>query len=305
MSYGGAHEDEMGRLLRLHDRDLDRLLAGRAPADNGDLDELAAFVRELTHTFQAAPDPATETRHLNAIMTRSGRFLQPIQHPSKRRMGRPARYGGAAGSEVGCGPCDSCLRGFSRSGCSAAVLYAGALPGPVQGAVADFARNVGVSLPGAHNDKDDGPQNDKQDGQPNIVPGNTQTDTNGTAETDGAQDDGAPLNQKHGEQRSQSDERGGSQQHRGSAQNRGNDAGESGNSGTEDRASPVKGRPPGVARAPGTRAPAVRARTTKAPATRAPDRRAGCRVTAPRAMATRAMAAIEASSARPRRPQGS
>ena len=68
LSYGGAHEDEMGRLLRLHDRDLDRLLAGRAPADNGDLDELAAFVRELTHTFQAAPDPATETRHLNAIM---------------------------------------------------------------------------------------------------------------------------------------------------------------------------------------------------------------------------------------------
>jgi hypothetical protein len=159
----GAYEDDMGPLLQLNDRDLDRLLAGHAPSGDGDLDELAAFFREV-HSFQALPEAATEARHLSAIMeaVRLRSSTAPAAPQKRRLRGRSwtARVALVAALALGsfCG-----------------VAYAGALPGPVQGAVADVARNLGVSLPGAHNDKKDGAQNDKHSGEQSNAPVKTET----------------------------------------------------------------------------------------------------------------------------------
>lgn len=235
MSDNGAYQDEMRRFSRMHDRELDLLLAGRAPADNGDLDEFAAFVREVRRTFQAAPEPATETRHLNAIMD-AVRALPAIDTASKAATDGPAiparrsRWLGGRSWAA-----RLALAGVLAFGLFCGGAYAGALPDPVQGAVADVARNVGVSLPGAHNDKDDGAQNDKQDGQPSIVPGQTQTDSNGKLEPTGTQGDEPRGDQNGGAQTSENDDRGGSQQRGDSGtENRGNDHGTNSNSGNDE-----------------------------------------------------------------------
>lgn len=297
MSDGGASQDEMGRFLRLRDRELNRLLAGRTLADNGDLDELATFVRELTHTFQAAPDPATETRHLNAIIDALRALPAADTAPmaatdGSASLARRSRW--LAGRSWAA---RLVLAGVLTFGLFCGVAYAGALPGPVQGAVADVARNVGVSLPGAHNDKDDGAQNDKQDGQPSIVPGQTQTDTNGRAETNGVQDDESRLRQNDGEQGSQSDDRDSSQQHGNSGtQNRGNDDGTNGNSGGEGRSESGQGAHGNVGATPGV---------GQGGGNQGGGNQGGVHADGSRAMATRATATIEVFPARPRRRQGS
>jgi hypothetical protein len=169
-----AYGDEMGRFSRLNDRELDRLLGGQGPAEDGDLDDLAAFVRELNVAFQEGPDGPTETRHLTAIM--DSVRLQPTADTPPPMPRRTVWSGGTA---------RVAFAGVLALGAFCGVAYAGALPGPVQGAVADVARNVGVSLPGAHNNKDDGAQNDNHDNVQTNAPTATQTDTNPGAETNG------------------------------------------------------------------------------------------------------------------------
>jgi hypothetical protein len=249
MSDGGAYQDEMRRFLRLNDRDLDQLLAGRAPTDHGELDELAAFARELKHTFEVAPEDATEAGHLKAIMdairtlpeaetadvpTDGSAGLARRSRPRLARVwARPLVLAGAVAFALFCG-----------------VAYAGELPGPVQGRVADIAGNVGISLPGAHNDKDDGAQNDKQDGQP-IAPGQTPTDTTGATETGDAQNEGSVGNRNDGEQANNA--RDGSQQHGESrTQNQTNDDGTNGNSGDEGHRDSGQGAHGGVGATPGS-----------------------------------------------------
>ncbi|MDQ2967756.1 MAG: hypothetical protein M3R37_05480 [Actinomycetota bacterium] len=179
MSDIDAYGEEMGRFSRLNDRELDRLLAGQGSADDGDLEDLAGFVRELNVVFHEGPDGPTETRHLTAIMDAAR--LQPAADtpPLPRRSvwsGRTSRAARVAFASV------------LALGAFCGVAYAGALPGPVQGAVADVARNVGVSLPGAHNNKDDGAQNQKDDGARNNAPTDTQTNTNAGSESNGQGD---------------------------------------------------------------------------------------------------------------------
>jgi hypothetical protein len=221
LSDDGAYLDEMGS-LRLNDRELDRILAGRATADNGDLNELALFVRELTHTYQVAPDAATETRHLSAIMA-TVRALPvaneaPAPAPTRRRGSWVPRLA---------------LVGAVAFGLFSGVAYAGALPAPVQGAVADAARHVGVSLPGAHNNKHDGQQNDVHGGGPGVVPP-PKKDTNSAGETGGAEHQ-QHGNQNQGEQGTQNDSQGGPQQDQTNhnTQNQGNETGTSGSSGNQ------------------------------------------------------------------------
>jgi hypothetical protein len=201
-----AYGDEMGRFSRLNDRELDRLLAGHAPAEDGVLDELADFVRELNVVFQEAPDGATETRHLTAIMD-AVRLLPAAGAPAlTSTVERPLSSRRVAWSGWRSRAARVAFAGVLALSAFCGVAYAGALPGPVQGAVADVARNVGVSLPGAHNDKNDGAQNDKHDGAGNNAPVGPQTDTNTGAETNGqgtqtnSHDAGAQQNDNHGAQ---------------------------------------------------------------------------------------------------------
>lgn len=188
MSDLDAYEKEMGRFSQLEDP------------------ELAAFSRELEDAFRTPPDGETETRHLTAIM--DAVRLQPAADapPSAATAQRRSRRRGAWSSR----PTRVARAAFAAAvalGAFCGVAYAGALPGPVQGAVADVARNVGVSLPGAHNNKDDGAQNDTNDGAQNDTPAAPQASTNPEAGTGGQsgqsgnQDTGgAQQNESHGAQ---------------------------------------------------------------------------------------------------------
>ena len=226
MSDGDAYEDEMAMLSRPSDRDLDGLIAGRAPDDGGDFDELASFVRELKQAFDSSPNTTTEARHLHAIAaaarlaTHSAPLPAPTRPaPAKRRLwARPLVLAGALTLGLFCG-----------------VAYAGALPGPVQGAVADVAGNVGVSLPGAHNDKDEGAQNDK----PAIVPERPQQERpTGPAQPSGTRGLGTPARQESGQQVGQKDVESGNQQAQqqqgqGGTENQRGDDGTNGNTGDQ------------------------------------------------------------------------
>jgi hypothetical protein len=181
LSDDDAYEDEMG-IAQLDDRGVDRLLAGQSPAVNGDLEEVAAFVRELTFTFYAAPDAATERRHLTAIMDAVP--LPPVPAAASKAPARStARLGGRSrGVRLA-------FVGALAVGSFCGVAYAGVLPGPVQGAVSDAARTIGVSLPGAHDNKNDGARNDSHGGgQNNNAPESTGTPTNSGPETNGTRD---------------------------------------------------------------------------------------------------------------------
>lgn len=161
MSDRDADGGEMGRFSRFSDRDLDALMAGKTPAGRGELDDLAGFLRDAAVVFEEAPDGGVESRHL-AAMTDTARLLandspatepagEPAQLPRRKFMSRKLLV-----------PVAACLLlALSAFG---GVAYAGALPGPIQGPVADVADNLGVSLPGAEGDNDDGAQNNKDDG---------------------------------------------------------------------------------------------------------------------------------------------
>ncbi len=218
---------------RLNDSELDQLLTGRLTADGGELDDLAAFLRELTHTFRAVPDAATEARHVHAIMD-AVRTAAPVEAAQARETAARATPAWRRRQRTARRPLARrvALAAVLSLGLFCGVAYAGALPRPVQGAVADVARNVGVSLPGAHNDKDDGSKNNGQNGQPSTGPADTQTDTNGAAGTSGAENGQGHGNQHEGEQGNQN--RTGSQDHGNSTtQNQSNGSGTNGNRGSD------------------------------------------------------------------------
>jgi hypothetical protein len=219
----------MRRFLLLNDQELDRVLSGRALADDRDLDELAAFVGELIYAFRAAPDAVTEARHLNAI--RQGiRALPPdglvLTAATAGKTGPARRNGWLLG---GSWAARLLLAGALAFGLFSGVAYAGALPGPVQGAVSDVARNVGVSLPGAHNDKDDGARNDKQDGPPRVVPAPTQMGDNVVPETS-RQGDNRSLVRPSGSEQENEPQAGASQQQGDETRNRDEENGTNGSS---------------------------------------------------------------------------
>jgi hypothetical protein len=236
MSDLDAYEDEMGRFSRLNDRELDRLLAGQGPVEDGDFVELATFFRELNVVFQEAPDGPTEIQHLTAIMDAvlllPGADAPPVASTVERLFlrsrgawsGRTSRAARVAFAVV------------LALGAFCGVAYAGALPGPVQGAVADVARNVGVSLPGAHNNKDDRAQNDKHDITRSKAPVGTQTHTNTGAETNGQgtqtnnHDAGAQQKDNHGAQNANS-----------GAEHNGNEGGTNGAAGNTGQNNPGEG----------------------------------------------------------------
>lgn len=170
----------MGRISRLSDQELDRLLAGKVASGNGDLEELAAFIRDVRGRFGEPPSAETAARHLAAIVE-AAHFTGEGEETTARQ----EREGSAADRERSGQPRSrrklmlrnpfSPLRaklavavtavGLLLLSAFGGVAYAGALPDPVQGAVADVAGTIGISLPGSgENDLDEGNVDDVDDG---------------------------------------------------------------------------------------------------------------------------------------------
>jgi hypothetical protein len=189
LSSGDAYEDEMGKLSRLSDQEIDRLLTGQEPPEGGDLGELAAFVCDTAAVLPETPDEATAAGHLAAIVAAAQLQVEhesSAPRPSVNLSGlsRKALYFRGRRKQMSGNP-------FSRLAgkiALAAVVvlaalggtaYAGVLPDPVQGAVADVADTVGLSLPGAENESDDGVVEDVDNGAADDTDYGSVGDTNG------------------------------------------------------------------------------------------------------------------------------
>jgi dsDNA-binding SOS-regulon protein len=59
-----AYDDDMRWILASNDREIERLLAGKTPADDERLDELTAFLAELKDAYLEPLDEGVEIRHL-------------------------------------------------------------------------------------------------------------------------------------------------------------------------------------------------------------------------------------------------
>jgi hypothetical protein len=139
----GANDDDMRFLTKLSERELDGILAGQAP--DGELEDVATFFQMLRTGLEEAPPAPVEARHLAAIFDEA-REIQPstLERPPSlvgpRRLRNPFRRLVARATIAAVG-----LAALAAFGGAA---YAGALPSPVQGKVADIASKVGLSLPG-------------------------------------------------------------------------------------------------------------------------------------------------------------
>ena len=174
-----ADQDEMGRFFKLSEQEIDELFSGVAPPASGNLEELAELLAQARSDLSATPDKLTESRHLAAIvdatqLVTSGRPAcnaagsaierdQRVALPWRNRPVFNNRFSSLAAQL-------SLAGGIVVVGLTG-TAYAGALPGPVQRAVADAAHSVGLSLPGASNDinTDDGGVNNTDDTAVNNV----------------------------------------------------------------------------------------------------------------------------------------
>jgi hypothetical protein len=172
---------------RLSDREADAVLAGKAPAGSDELQELAAFFRDARVFLTEPPATPIAAAHLAAIAGATRASDSRVSEPqaavrsSQRRprnlLARPARVAVAAAALA-------LLAAFGGA------AYAGVLPDPVQGKVADIASNVGLSLPGNANDVNQGDVgNQDQGNQRNSDQGDQ-----------GNQDQGAQGNKDEGAQ---------------------------------------------------------------------------------------------------------
>jgi uncharacterized membrane protein YgcG len=241
-----AYEDDMGRISNLSDRDLDRLLAGKAPLGADNLDDVVAFVGDVKVDFQVVPDEATAAKHLAAINAAAGDAAtsadreRPTQRSSRSKfMGRNRKLVTAI------------VAGVLVLSVFGGAAYAGALPAPVQNAVSGVADDIGVSLPdsndgdvanvddgqvgntddGAVGDSDDGAVGDSDDG----AVGNTDDGAVGD-ENQGDQnnaDDGAAGDQSEGDQGNADQGQDGNQDQGGQADQDAGDQGGSGSSGSQ------------------------------------------------------------------------
>jgi hypothetical protein len=130
-------------LRHISDHDADRLLGGDLPAGPVSLDEIAVFVQDVEAAYAQPPTEPLKARHLDAMR----RAARPRAEGRISGPGLPERLGralsGLALRPRLAGAMAVLLLCASFSGMTAA----GALPDPVQAAVADAARTVGVTVP--------------------------------------------------------------------------------------------------------------------------------------------------------------
>jgi hypothetical protein len=158
-----AYKDEMGRFFRMSDRDLDRLMAGKAPEGDEELAELAAFLREVEAAHLKFPPESTEARQLAAILEAAQLLSdkgEPVARPASKAPGPDV----SGIPDLQASPLPSWRRNLMPTGllsnvwskaavaAVAALLVccglaaAGALPDSLQTAAANAAGQVGVSL---------------------------------------------------------------------------------------------------------------------------------------------------------------
>ena len=154
MTSSGGYEDEMDDVRGLSEASLDRLLAGRAPADE-DILGLSRFAQDLRAAFVAAPATAVEQRHLAAIagaarlhndqtqqrsMPRAPRVRLAALLPAWRRNIVLSGFFGSLTAKILAG---TAAAAAATGGLAASNL----LPPPVQHVVAGVAGTVGIDLP--------------------------------------------------------------------------------------------------------------------------------------------------------------
>jgi len=147
----------MNDLPRLSDSDLDRILAGKAPSGGDSLDkELAGFARDVQAVFMAPASPELERTHVAAAME-VARLTSTANPPAKpaRRASRPVAWRRRTVFSSLFATLSAKIAGVAIAATAAAggLAAAGALPAPVQSAVASAASNVGLNLPNPNADK--------------------------------------------------------------------------------------------------------------------------------------------------------
>ena len=84
MSDPNDYLDEMRRLSRISEHDIERLLAGKAPAGDGSLEELADFLGAAGYALMEAPQESVAARHL-AELEKASKLLadkgEPVARP--------------------------------------------------------------------------------------------------------------------------------------------------------------------------------------------------------------------------------
>ena len=150
MSGFDGYMDEMGHFFEPSDEELDRLLAGMAPAADG-FDELAALVRDVQSAYSVTLDGTAEDRHVMPIVA-AAQLLEP-QHTvaprSRTRTGglpawrRRTVFGSLFASLT------AKIAGVAVASTVAAGGFAatGTLPDPAQTAVANVVEKVGITIP--------------------------------------------------------------------------------------------------------------------------------------------------------------
>jgi hypothetical protein len=141
----------------MSDRDIDRLLAGKAPEGDEAVEELAAFLQEVKAAYLKAPADSTEARQLATILEAAQ--LQTDKGESVARP--PSKATGPAPQASGLPNWRQRLvltqlfsslwariavASVAAALASGGLAFAGALPDPLQAAAADAANQVGVSL---------------------------------------------------------------------------------------------------------------------------------------------------------------
>ena len=171
MSDFDAYKDDVERVSSPSDHEIDRLVTGRALGADGALDEIAAFLEDVRPYFQERPDDATAAQHLAAIAQASGALHDDASVAVRGSSADRARSQGARSRSRSKPRRRKLLVLAATLGVLLAfggAAYAGALPGPMQGAVSDLVGNVGVSVPGDGDsdggDSDDGDQGGSDDG---------------------------------------------------------------------------------------------------------------------------------------------
>jgi hypothetical protein len=151
-----AYQDEMGRFFGMSDRDLERLLAGKA-VDDEELAEFAAFLREVEAAHLKFPRESTEARQLLAILEAAqfhGDKGEPVARPASKAPGPGPQASRLPNWRRTLMPTGLLSTMWSKAAVAAVAAFfamaglaaAGALPDPLQTAAANAADQVGVSL---------------------------------------------------------------------------------------------------------------------------------------------------------------
>jgi hypothetical protein len=185
----------MERISRLSDGEIDGILAGQAPSEDTDLEELAAFMLDVGWLFRESSTEETAARHLAAIAEAVRLLPEDAGGVTPRRGSSSVRErSGHARFRLRSKPMRAKLLVATASLllllAFGGAAFAGALPGPVQGTVADVVGNVGVTLPGDGSDVDSDDES--------VIEGDDSSDVD--TDDQGDDDKGQPADDDQGDQ---------------------------------------------------------------------------------------------------------